>query len=362
MSIVQVYSQSKPTERAISPASIDAVLAALGYGASGPGLQQLMQLYGFTDRQQFLQLLQRITQAMSGQDIRGGNAIFFNRPYSVVHPEYYQAVANYMYLSQSDFSNPAQAAQEINGWIERNSGLPDVIPMMVFQNPDLRMIVANALWFKDDWVNKFQKSNTQADNFTRQNGQVARVPMMYQQCSLDWYDDGRVTAVKLDFEHGSHAEFVMGLPGNTAITGNLQYQHGDVQLSLPRFEAEQNIDLMPLLRVARLEGLFNDGFGFISLRNDLGVSSGAQKLLARFDEQGAEVKVATYAGIALPMCAMPTQQPKVIRFDRPFHYRILKNGISIIEGWYDAERIGQLPAGSSTPSAGSTGVFQLPTF
>lgn len=337
----QAYAQVKTSERAISPASLDAVLAVLGYGASGPAQQQLFQLYGFTDRSQFLQLLQRITQVMSDQDIKGGNAIFFEKRYSTINPEFYRAVANYMYLSQSDFTNANQARQEVNGWIERNSGLPDVIPLLVFQNPDLKMIVANALWFKDEWERKFLKHSTRPDNFTNRNGQVVQVPTMSQTCTMSWLESGPVTAVKLMFKNGAYAEFFLGLPENQVIPDHgVIYQQGKVELYLPKFEAKQEINLLPVFQAIGLSGLFNDGFGNIRPERDLGVSAAAQKLVARFDEDGAEVKVATYAGIALACIAMPPpEQPKIIRFDRPFHYRIVKNGISLIDGWYNGEEI-----------------------
>lgn len=359
MSITQAYAQINPKERAISPASITAVLAALGYGASGPAQQQLMQFYGFNNREQFLSLLQGVTQMMKGEDIKGGNALFFDSKYSVVKPEYYQAVSPYIALAQFSVDNPVQSHQEINGWIERNSGLPNVIPMDVFNDPNLRMIVANAMWFKDDWENQFQKSNTQVSNFTRQNSQIVKVPMMYQKKTMEWYDANAITAIRMNFKHGAHAEFIMGIPGNTAISGTVQYQHGEVELYLPRFEAEQEINLMSLFQAAGLQGLFVDGFGYIDLKNQLVVSAGGQKLLARFDEQGAEVKVATYVGLMLPTIAMPRQN-KIIRFDRSFHYRIIKNNLSIIEGWYDGERIEQLGQTSSSQLP-HTGGFQLPT-
>ena len=333
MSLVQVYSKLYPGERAISPISIYAVLSALGYGASGMAEQQLLRFFGFNNRQQFLQLLGKINSVISGPGIKGGNAIFFDEQYSTINPEYYHSIAKHMFLARSDFSNSEQAAYEINKWIEINSGLSNVIPREVF-NPSLKIIVANALWFKDEWINPFSEEDTHSDNFTQENGKIVQVQMMTQTDRLECYDQNGITAIKMSFKNGAYAEFIMG-----QLPEHLQYRQEKVELHLPRFTAEQDLNLNDLFKALGLDGLYNPGFLNISPRGDLFVSQARQKLYARFDEKGAEVKVVTYTGVAMMSMPSAPVRPKIIRFDRPFRYRIMKDDMEIIYGWYNGNHI-----------------------
>ena len=57
-----------------------------------------------------------------------------------------------------------------------------------------------------------------------------------------------------------------------------------------------------------------------------------QIIYVRFDEEGAEVKAATF-GIVVPGIR-DIGQVHVIRFDHPFHYRIVKDGITLVRGYY----------------------------
>ena len=90
------------------------MLAALGYGASGTGESQLLKFFRLNGREQFLQILEKINIVLSGPDIEGGNAIFFDKQYSGINPKYYHEINKYVFLAQSDFSNSHKAAEERN--------------------------------------------------------------------------------------------------------------------------------------------------------------------------------------------------------------------------------------------------------
>lgn len=332
MSVESAYARSRPTERVFSPVSLDGVFAALGYGATQQTLQDLLRYYGFNNREQFLTLEQQIKQALTGRSIQGDTALAFDKSASIVNPDYYQALTPYVYIAAVDFSNPVQAAAMINQWIEQKSGFRNVIDPRAVAYAVL--VIVNTLRFKDDWVDKFEKSSTKPDRFTKLDGSRVQVPMMYQNKSMS-YIQGPLTGIRKQFTDGATAEFVMGLPPDAVFTQELNYQYGKVDLYLPRFEIEKDIDIDTLLAAAGLGSVMSQNYGYI---NNLAIPSEIkQRVYIRVDEEGAEVRVVTPVMIALPAITMPPPTP-VIRFDRPFHFRIIKNGQVLARGFYNAER------------------------
>ena len=330
MSLEAVHARNQPQERLISPVSLVGVLAALGFGASGQALQDLLRVSNFTNREQFLTLARQVKETLTGPEIQGETALAFDRNVSVINPEYYQALSPYVYMAQVDFDRPVEAVQIINQWIERYSGFRDVLSPQDVANAVL--VIVNALRFKDQWTDQFEQSATQPQPFTRLDGQRVEVPMMTQLKSMG-YIQGSVTAVRKTFENGAVAEFAMGLRPDEPFTDKLNYQYDKVKLYLPRFTIERDIDVDQLLVQAGLGSL--RGNNYHNINPDVSMTNIKQRVYVRVDEVGAEVRAVTYATFALASISIQ-QGPPVIRFDRPFHFRISKHGQVIASGFYNA--------------------------
>lgn len=334
--ISKAYKELNPGERALSIVSVQTLLAMLGYGASGITLERLLTLFGIRERHEFLRFLQNL----NADDIKNAKAIFFDSSRNVIRIDYYQSISPYVSMFQLDFNDPDAAVHNMNNWIEANSGLSNVVPRSAVQKAG--MIAVNALWFKDQWSTKFSKSMTTMDTFTKDTGSVIQLPMMRCESSTQYYVDNGVSMVRLHFRQSAYAEFIMGIPSQEPVPLNFPMLITDVITYLPKFSATFNNSLLPLIGKLGLESMKWPGFANLVDQGDLQLSDIIQKLEVTFDEIGAEVKVATVSYA----CAMGPprikKQPIIIKFNQPFHYRIVKNGLFIVEGWYNGDKISSM--------------------
>ena len=56
--------------------------------------------------------------------------------------------------------------------------MPEIVPASVL-NEDTRLVLVNAVYFKGDWQDKFDASDTSEDDFYVSEAKTARVLMMY---------------------------------------------------------------------------------------------------------------------------------------------------------------------------------------
>nr|XP_011460895.1 PREDICTED: serpin-ZX-like [Fragaria vesca subsp. vesca] len=84
-------------------------------------------------------------------------------------------------LEEVDFKfNPKQVSVEVNSWAEKetNGLIKDILPADVVNSKTV-LILANALYFKAYWAEKFSPSNTEKNDFYLLNGgSVEAVPFM----------------------------------------------------------------------------------------------------------------------------------------------------------------------------------------
>lgn len=343
MSISAIYASQTPRQRAIYPDGVNVILALLGLGGSDSVKIAALQM--FVSDQGMLNYVRRVNQLNHSPEIKSTSAFFFTDQQNQIEATYYNQVRDLVSMFQVNFKDPATVAQ-LNQWILEHSGFPEVI------NPaDVRDAIAvliNTLWFKDEWVHKFTPRLTRPQPFTRNNGMVVQIPTMVQaNKAILYYQNGPITAVQLPFNHGAVAELVLGLSAGSDITQNYPYSNDGTKVILyvPKFKHEEKIDLTAVVSAAGFGSLFGpDGLkGMVPAgpavpgqpRNGAYVSKFEQIIFTEFDEEGAEVRAVTFATV-VPTAAMPMREREItIRFDRPFHYRITKDGSTLLQGYYE---------------------------
>ncbi len=317
------------------PDGVLAVLALLGLGTSGAPEIVAKTLFGGDEG--MISFNQRI-KALAGPEIKSENAIFLSDKEQYINQVFLEQVKSLATFGSVDFAS-SSTIQMINKWIQNQSGFVDLL-----QGDFSRtfLIAINTLWFKDTWVHKFRSDLTREEDFQLASGEVVKLPTMMQfNDKLEFFQDGHISAVRLPFTHGANAEFVLGLPPSAAIENNYPYGNQnqmDVRLYVPKFRAEDNkIDLIPLATAGGFKDLFVPGsFGRMLVPEAQGrayITSFFQAIVVTFDEEGAEVRAATVAGLMRTAIAMP--KPFVeIRFNRPFHYRITKGDSTLVQGYF----------------------------
>lgn len=284
--------------------------------------------------------------------------------------ERYLNVLNSSYLSEiKRFKNFGQSTvNEINGWVKEktNGGISRILENKD-ASLDLNTIWLNALYFKGNWRQKFDKSRTKKEPFYPNYPDKSvspNVDMMYgndfrysyylfKENSYD-YDDA-IATVMLPYGNESYIfTAVLPSPNNPDLQSTLQsldseywakideicsYKRdkpGDVIVKMPKINNENKNNLIPILMNMGLTNIF-DPFEGVSMNENLELGSQyislfRQSVVLDLDEEGTEIKVATVAGGG-DLLAGP---PEIIEFNRPFLYfvRERSTGAVLLAGVY----------------------------
>ena len=226
------------------------------------------------------------------------------------------------------FGTPA-AADAINAWTKQHTlGLIDKIVDVTYPNDFVYL--TNALAFQAKWTSQFKKNNTKRGSFTDADGTKHDVDMMSQTGTFATLDVGTFSAIRLPYGNGGYAAYIM-LPRNNDVdtiveklttTGfnnmTRSLQSGRVALSLPRFTAQYDTSLVPLLKGLGMSIAFSNHADFSRMHVPpprLQISQVRHSAYVRVDEEGTTAAAATSVGITTTAIELP---PKTFVVDHPF--------------------------------------------
>lgn len=239
-----------------------------------------------------------------------------------------------------DFAgDPESARLGINAWVAEQTR--DRIEELLKEGsitPLTRAVLVNAIYFKANWYKDFAPGNTSAEPFHLLDGPARDVQMMHASpvtwhatgpgwaaVELPYWGDASMIVVVpdagrfTDIQRGVDAAFVAQL--KTALTWR------EVHLSLPRWESESKLSLVPVLKALGINDAFVPGLADLSGMVD--ISQTGEPLYVKdivhqanitVDEEGTEAAAAT-AVLDFAVCKCPP--PEVtLTVDRPFIYLI----------------------------------------
>jgi serine protease inhibitor len=231
-------------------------------------------------------------------------------------------------VASLDFGSPS-ALTAINDWVSRNtkSKIPSIIDQI---DPDDVMFLINAVYFKGQWENKFEKGLTKNEPFYSLSGPQKEVPMMSQSGEYQYYRGDKFQAVRL-FYGAKSASLDLFLPDNDSSiddllkglsfeqcgqwTGSFHKAEGDIKI--PRFKMDYESRLNDPLKAMGMGVAFVGGkadFSGMRDQNDLYISEVKHKAVVEVNEEGTEAAAATSVGARLT--SMPLRFTFVA--DHPF--------------------------------------------
>ena len=147
-------------------------------------LKELLNVSHLND-QQILELnhsyLNTVNNSL-GQNIKinTANKIYPNQGFQI-NQDYVNLLAKHFQseIQQLNYRNAQEAANIINKWVEQktNDKIKDLIDPMIF-NDLTRLVLVNAIYFKGDWLTKFQPQGTEKLDFHLGDGSIQKVDMM----------------------------------------------------------------------------------------------------------------------------------------------------------------------------------------
>jgi len=339
-----------------SPFSVSLALAMTYNGAAGDTAAEMASTMQFTlDRE----VLSRTMASLTAQILLASNA-----EASEFEPERRLAIANALWGEQTfpfnaaflaqleadygaglqlvDFVQAAETAREqINTWIEEqtNGLIQDIVPQGAVTDLT-RLVLANAIYFKSNWINQFSEALTQDQTFTLMDGSTVTVPMMRQEERSLYLVDNGYQAISLPYGGGLAMEIYMPDAGNFAAFEQtfipdmmLMFRNsatlGEVALIMPRWETESDIPMTDLLQQMGMQLPFTSDADFSGMVDTtqtdeaIFITDVLHKAFISVDENGTEAAAATVVMMGATSAMPDPTQPFPFTIDRPFIYTIV---------------------------------------
>ncbi len=336
-----------------SPYSIGMAFSMVYAGARGQTEAQMADVLGFLPQEQHHPAangLERHLAALGtkapppgeGQGeafrLNNANAVWGQRGYPFLDA-YLRTLAEHYGtgVRPLDFqSNPEGGRKLVNDWVadQTEDRIRDIVPPGVI-NPQTRMVLANAIYFKAAWLFPFEKDATTDGPFTLLDGSRVAVPMMTQNMEpvpFAKYDDYQ--AVVLPYT-GNTVDMVVIVPNagrfdaierrlSPGFLKNVRSAtgRGSATITMPRFDFESDVPLTDLLPDMGMPDAFRDGtadFSGITGGRDLYISAALHRATIKVDEKGTEATAATVIAMDQSAAVAP---PPHLTIDRPFIFAI----------------------------------------
>jgi serpin B len=233
-----------------------------------------------------------------------------------------------------DFASALEAARgTINRWVEvqTKGRIRNLIPQGAL-NPETKLVLTNAIYFKGTWVEKFDKHNTKDEPFFVAADRQVKVPLMRQTETYPYHETEQWHLVRLPYQK-CPLEMVILLPKQKngleaveklltadALAGWIkQSSDAEVSLFLPRFTMTSQFELNSTLGQMGMAEAFSDraDFSGITSVQKLKIDRVIHKAFVEVNEEGTEAAAAT--GVTMMPTAAPARRKQVtVRADHPF--------------------------------------------
>jgi serine protease inhibitor len=238
-----------------------------------------------------------------------------------------------------DFStDPDRAAAKINAWVNRSTH--GKIPTIVKSpDPNTRLILTDAVYFKGRWQRPFTKSATQPRPFHLQGTSPAdiEVPMMVQDGEYQYFETDTLQAIALPYGNEHFQTYVLLPRGKGSLpdlmrsldeshwrewTSKLSSREGTIVL--PKFETTYAKQLNDALKSMGMAVAFDPSKADFSLIHQpppsLYVGDVEHKTYVKVDEEGTEAAAATSVGVEEASEEYPPPFKMIV--DHPFFFAI----------------------------------------
>lgn len=203
------------------------------------------------------------------------------------------------------------------------------------------LALINAVYFKGNWKSQFRPENTRTFSFTKDDESEVQIPMMYQQGEFYYgeFSDGSNEAggiyqvLEIPYE-GEEISMMLVLSRQEVPLASLEplvkpqlidewansVKKQKVEVYLPRFTVEQEIDLKDILKSLGVTEVFikNANLTSLSDNKELFLSKAIHKSFIEVNEEGSE---AAAASGMIAISRMAVLYPQVI-VDHPFFFLI----------------------------------------
>ena len=336
----QVNSEDGGKNVFISPLSISTALTMTYEGAEGTtreAMAKALQLSGLDSEElngSYKNLLRYLKQADSKLQLNINNSIWIRegepikKDFLTVNKNIFDA-----YATTLDFSE-VRAADTINKWIH-DSTKGKITKMIDPPIPsNIIMYLINAIYFKGQWSDKFNKDMTFSSKFNSADGKTSDIMMMNRNGDIGFAQGEDYKAVRLPYGKGKIAMYCVLPEKGTDINAfirNMDFEKWveirsaiseteDVKLQIPRFNLEYGIkNLNDALTSLGMGEAFSDSANFSGIGDSIAISRVLHKTVIEVNEEGSTAAGVTV--VEMRETAVIMNPPEFIA-DRPFMFVI----------------------------------------
>jgi len=340
---ISLFAKTAQTETGnlmLSPLSASAALTMLLNGCNNETYDQLKNTLGYAPNltigeinQAYRSLISQLLDADEKVQLSIANAIFYRLGFQF-KPAFLNTMATDFesQVSGLDFSAPS-ALTTINKWASDNTNgkIPKVIDEI---SPETVMFLMNALYFKGEWTQQFDKANTTLHTFNLEDGNTIQVPTMNEaKVGALRYNGSGYSALEMPYGRKNFS-MVLIVPENdlsdfyqsfdvniwNTITTSFDQMNtwNETMVQLPKFKFDYEKMLNDQLIEMGMVDAFSPQSADLSGISDadIFVSFVKQNTFVEVNEEGTEAAAVTTIGIDLTSAG-----PSFV-VDKPFIFAI----------------------------------------
>ncbi len=323
----------------ISPLSLSEMLAMASNGANGETRKQINSIIGVNDNiskeslnEAFNSLNEYLAKVDSKTTFTTANSVWIDEGFKV-KPEF---LSDKKFIGETfnQKLSTTKTRDDINNWcdVKTHSCIKKVLSEPLPET--CRMLLANALYFKGMWKNKFDKADTKEKEFTNSDGSKSKVQMMsqvseflaYEGIDMDFAEfpygnDNYCMDVFLPHEDKKLDECMKNFDQKTFEEYLNKAGKGEVLVEMPRMKLEYMNSLVKPLKAMGMTDAFSEKADFSGLSDEkVSISDVIQATFVNVDEEGTEAAAVTVA--TLDNCVVMPMRTSSFIMNHPFVYII----------------------------------------
>lgn len=329
----------------VSPVSLTLALAMLGAGVTGEGDAELASILGLSGSAR-TEAYAALAAALGGyQDgefsldeipeepfLRIANNLVVNEGFEVKDGFTDALTSGFDATVNTTDLGSAEGKEVLDAWVrERTEGL--IEQSAIQPDPELQLVLQNALLFAARWQQLFLPDLTTTEDFTRAGGDAVGAQMMNGEFTVAYGEKDGYTAIALPYASDFTAFFVLPPEGDAPTPDGVQAAIAAIgeqvraTVQIPGFDLKVTTDVKSFLEAQGVTALFTDPASLS------GIAEGAPVVSAITQQARLIVNESGTVGAALTEIAMTTSLPPEptheFRADRPFTMIVQHNDTGV---------------------------------
>ena len=345
---------NKQKNMVLSPLSITCLLSMTNNSAAGQTQSEVCQLLDCqpeTANAFYKKLIPYLTGNGEGSCFSMANALFVNPKWPLKDDFRREAVEDYQAWISNDLN-----VKSVNDWCA--SQTRGMIPQMVDEiDPNTLLTALNAVYFESQWSDVFDAGGTRPIDFTLANGTKVKLPLMHQKHLFSYGEGDGYSMLAMPYTDG--CSMVVLLPDEDSsldrLLSSISYDDFNkvwkksttcrVDVLFPRFEAEVELPLIPVMQQLGVRSMFDarradySRLAHVKPGVPVYVSEMMQKAKIEVSETGTKAAAVTEQSFLVGAARPPQYRNCTFHATRPFLYMIKDNftGAILFIGTYYGE-------------------------